>query len=99
MSDLVGNPEGRFSHDAAHITLQNKLWKEVIYIKDHATLETRVCGATGKEWSVGRLKNPRCGLQFGNAPGVRGFIGLIDDVSGAFYLRIQLFYVVTYFIS
>ena len=67
---------------------QNKLWKEVIYIKDSTTLETRVCGATGKDWSVGMLKNPRCGLQFGSAPGVRGFIGLIDDVSSVFfYLR------------
>ena len=53
----------------------------MIYIKDSARLEARVCGASWKDWSVGRLKNARCGLQFGSAPGVGGYTGLIDDVS------------------
>ena len=53
----------------------------MIYIKDSARLEARVCGASWKDWSVGRLKNARCGLQFGSAPGVAGYTGLIDDVS------------------
>ena len=35
------------------------------------------------------LKNPRCGLQFGSAPGVRGFIGLIDDVSSVFFIYVN----------
>ena len=60
---------------------QNKQWKEVIYIKDDTSLETRVCGASEKRWSVGHLKDTGCGLRFGNTPGLRGFYGLIDDVS------------------
>ena len=73
------------------ILFQNKPWKEIIYIKDAAKLEARVCGASWKDWSVGQLRETRCGFQFGSAPGVGGYVGLIDDV-GFFYNLLFFFY-------
>lgn len=61
--------------------LQNKPWKEVIYIHDKLKLEGRVCGATYNDWCIGELKDTGCGFQIGAAKDMSGFFGLIDDVS------------------
>ena len=53
----------------------------MIYIKDDVKLHGRVCGAGFNDWCTGKLKDTNCGFQFGAAPGLAGFVGLIDDVS------------------
>ena len=65
--------------------LQNKPWKDVIYIHDGYKLEGRVCGAAYNEWCEGKLKETGCGFQIGAAKGMSGFFGLIDDVSRTMY--------------
>ncbi|XP_060587828.1 protein PIF-like [Ruditapes philippinarum] len=63
------------------LPIVNKPWKEVVYIKDDFKLHGRVCGAGFNDWCTGKLKETNCGFQIGAAPGLAGFVGLIDDIS------------------
>ncbi|XP_045175766.2 protein PIF-like [Mercenaria mercenaria] len=63
------------------LPIVNKPWKEVIYIKDDYKLTGRVCGAAFNDWCIGKLRDTNCGYQIGAAPGLAGFVGLIDDIS------------------
>lgn len=68
------------------LTLQNKPWKEVIYIKDDSKLEGRVCGASFNDWCLGKVKETNCGFRIGAAENMAGFAGYIDDVSIIYYI-------------
>ncbi|KAL4224774.1 hypothetical protein ACF0H5_015471 [Mactra antiquata] len=58
----------------------DKPWKEVIYIKDDFKLEGRVCGASFNNWCTGDVVDTGCGYQIGAAKGMRGYVGLLDDI-------------------